>query len=50
MNKKGDISWEVMAKLLIGLVVLLVLIILSWLLKDQIYSIFDSFKNFLRFN
>ncbi len=49
MNKKGDFSWEQIAKLLIVIVFLLILLIMIWLLRDKLFSLFDKLKDILRF-
>jgi len=47
--KKGDVTWDEVAKLIIALAVLIFLVIAIWLLKDKIIDLFDKFMNVLRF-
>ncbi|MEW6063492.1 MAG: hypothetical protein AB1571_03950 [Nanoarchaeota archaeon] len=47
--KKGDITWDEIAKLIIALTVLIFLVIAVWLLKDKIVDLFDKFLAVLRF-
>ncbi len=49
LNKKADITWDTVAKMLIALAVLVFILIIIWKSKDKIVSSFNAFKNFLRF-
>lgn len=45
--KKGDFAWSTLAKLILALLILLFLVTLYFLLKNQIYDVFDSIVNAL---
>ncbi len=47
--KKAEIHWDTIVKLIIALLILLFLIMLTFILKDQILEIFNGFMRFLRF-
>jgi len=47
--KKAEIHWDTIVKLIIALIVFLFLIILAFLLKENIKEIFDAFIKLLRF-
>jgi len=49
MNKRGDIEWDELGKTLLALVLLLVLVIAIWLLRDKLFSLLETVKNILRF-
>ena len=49
MNKKGDLELDELGKALIAIVILIVLVVIVWLLKDKLYSVWENFKNLLRF-
>ncbi len=48
-NKKGDLQWDYIAKIVIGLVVLVFVLLLIWKSKDKIMDLLDSFKDIMRF-
>ena len=47
--KKGDVAWDTIAKLLMALVLLLILAVALYLMKDKMVSLFDHIKRVLRF-
>lgn len=49
MNKKGDFSWETLAKLMLALVMLLFIAGIIFLAKDKIYSLLEKVTNIFRF-
>ena len=49
MNKKGDLEFETVIKLLLALIILLVIIGLIFILKGKSFVIFDKIKSILRF-
>lgn len=49
MNKKGDFSWETLAKLILALVMLLFIAGIIFLAKDKIYSLLGKVTNIFRF-
>jgi len=46
--KKGDFSFETIVKIILALLVLLFIIGLIYIIKPQIYNIFDSIVKALR--
>lgn len=48
INKKGDMEFETILKLLLALIVLLIVIGLVFLLKDRSISILDKIKEIFR--
>ncbi len=49
MNKKGDLEFETVIKLLLALIILLVIIGLVYILKGKSFNILDKIKLILRF-
>ena len=49
MNKKGDLAWEQITRILIVIVILIVLLLIIKLFRDKSYDLFENFKNFIRF-
>ncbi len=49
MNKKADLAFSTIAKLIIALIVLTLLIIFIFTLKDKSLLVFEKIKNLLRF-
>ena len=49
MNKKGDIEFDIVLKLLIALIVLLIIVGLIYLFKGKSVDLFSKIKDLLRF-
>jgi hypothetical protein len=49
LNKKGDLEFDTILKLIIGIIVLLVVIGLIFLFKDKSLVIIDKIKDLFRF-
>lgn len=49
INKKADIEFDIILKLLIGLIVLLIIIGIIYLFKGKSLSIIDKIRELLRF-
>ncbi|GEM_PF-4957962 len=49
INKKADIEFDVILKLIIGVIILLVIIGLLFLFKGKSLGIIDKLKDILRF-
>ena len=49
IDKRGELGWEQIAKIIIVLVVLIILIVIGFLFKDRLYELADQLKDFLRF-
>jgi hypothetical protein len=49
MDKKGSFVWDHLGQLVLVLAVLIVLLVVILLLKDNLISIWNSIKDFLRF-
>ena len=49
INKKADIEFDTVLKLLIGLIVLLIIVGLIFLFKDKLIAILEKIKEILRF-
>jgi hypothetical protein len=49
LNKKGDIEFDIILKLVLALIVLIIIIVLVMLFKGKSLSIVDKVKNVLRF-
>ncbi len=48
-NKKGDVEFDLIIKLVLALIVFIVIILLIFLLKDKSSIIMDKIKHILRF-
>ena len=48
MNKKGDMEFETVMKLLLALIILLIILGLIFLLKNKLINILDRIKEILR--
>lgn len=49
MDKKGDVEIDELAKVLIAILVLVVIVMVIWLLRDKMLILFERFKNLLGF-
>ena len=49
MNKKADIEFDTILKMLITIIVLLVIIGMSFFFKDKILAVIDKIKDLFRF-
>ncbi|MBL7147740.1 MAG: hypothetical protein ISS82_02855 [Nanoarchaeota archaeon] len=49
MNKKADLAWNKIGKLILILIALIILIAITFLFKDRLYEIFNNLKDFVRF-
>ncbi len=48
-TKKGDLTWEMIGRLLIGLVVLAVILVIIFSSKEQMATLAVKIKSLLRF-
>lgn len=49
MNKRGDIEFDIILKLLLGLIILIIIIGLIFIFKGKSLTILDKVKEIMRF-
>ena len=49
MDKKGDLGWEEIAKIILVLFFLIILILIITLYRDKALEVINNLKDFLRF-
>lgn len=49
MKKKGDIVWSKISNIVIVLILLFILILVTYFLRDNIYEVWEKITDFMRF-
>lgn len=49
MTKKGDIVWSKISNIVIVLILLFILILVTYFLRDNIYEVWEKITDFMRF-
>ena len=49
MDKKGDLGWEEIARIILVVVFLVILILITTLYKDKLLEVIEKIKDLIRF-